>query len=256
MVVEDDEGLGEFLGMVLDLLPVEHRLCRSAEQALEEWARAPADVLVTDLLLPGLDGRGLIRTLQANALQGAAVRLVVMSGGINDAVRRELAQLGVWRVLTKPVTVQTLCDCIEQALMDEKLSPSPGAVAGQALRMQERTMIESHFGGDEALYLAFRHGSLQQLPRDVETGDRALQAEDLASFRRVAHNLKSTLRTLALDEWAQTAQWLEQQTARQMAEQAPERGHPWPEAIDTQGLARAWAQLKEGLQALMPPKPD
>lgn len=251
VVVEDDETLGEFFSMVLEILPVDHRLCRSAEEALEALLESPADVLVTDLLLPGMDGRGLLRALRADARRRAAARLVVMSGSIDDAVRRELTQLGVWRVLSKPVTVKAFRECIEQALRDGAVQ-APGT-SGESAKLSEaeRAMIESHFAGQEALFLAYRQGSLNQFPRDIEQGDRALQAGDWAGLRRVAHNLKSVLRTLARDDLAQVALWLEDEAA---ARQSGVAGQPADAAVSSAGgrtLEDGWHAIRDGLNAII-----
>ena len=124
IVVEDDDTLQQFFGMVLEMLPVAQRLCATAEQALEVLAEGPADVIVTDLLLPGLDGRGLLRRLQADPTLRGPARIVVMSGSIDDAARRELQGLGAWRVLGKPVTVKEFRACIQEAI---SAAPAPGA---------------------------------------------------------------------------------------------------------------------------------
>ena len=255
VVVEDDETLGEFFSMVLELLPVDHRLCRSAEEALEALSDSPADVLVTDLLLPGLDGRGLLKALRADGRRRGAARLVVMSGSIDDASRRELTQLGVWRVLGKPVTVKAFKECIEQALHDGDAPPT-GSTGGTApLSAAERAIIESHFAGHEALFLAYRQGSLHQFPRDIEQGDRALQTSDWAGLRRVAHNLKSVLRTLAHEELAQTAAWLEDEAAaRQGGAVSPTISPAVRFAESVSGphtLEQGWQMLRDGLNRLL-----
>ncbi len=255
VVVEDDETLAEFFSMVLELLPVSPCLCRSAEEALDELRKAPADVLVTDLLLPGLDGRGLLKAIRQDASLRGAARLVVMSGSVDDAVRRELTQLGVWRVLGKPVTVKAFRACIDEALAARLTAPAapvaPVAPVApdERLNPAEQAIIESHFGGQTALFLAYRQGSLQQFPRDIEQGNRAVDTGDVAGLRRVAHNLKSVLRTLARDDLAQTALNLEDAAAHWL--ESPASGMPpgaRPDALP-EALRQGWASLRDGLCA-------
>ena len=256
VVVEDDETLAEFFSMVLEMLPVEPFLCRSAEEALSILRQAPADVLVTDLLLPGLDGRGLLKTLRAEpGLRGAA-RLVVMSGSIDDVSRRELSQLGVWRVLGKPVTVKAFRSCIEEALGEAAPANPEGdraAVQAQPLSPAQQAIVESHFAGNEPLFLAYRHGSVQQFPRDIEQGDRALATGDLAGLRRVAHNLKSVLRTLACAELAQVASGLEDEAAKRLGPRptGPADSSRSDADLRSTALEVPWQQLRAGLQALV-----
>lgn len=211
IVVEDDETLGEFFGLVLETMPVGHRICRCAEDALMELRTEPADVLVTDLMLPGLDGRGLLKEIRHEGRLRGPARLVVMSGSIDDHTRREMTQLGVWRVLSKPVTVKAFKACIEEALTPSPDASGSASATGdpQALNPTEREVVATLFGGNESLFIAYRNASLEQFPRDVAQGERALHSHDVAGLRRVAHNLKSVLKTLGHDDLSQTAKDLE-----------------------------------------------
>lgn len=227
LVVEDDEPLRQLFSTVLDLMGLEHRLCGSAEEALASLERQPADVVVTDLLLPGLDGRGFLRQLQARPelLQGG--RVLVLSGSAEGAVRNEMAQYGVWRVLSKPITVKEFGAQVREALLAPAASLSPltadeSAATGADSRApqpvppgppplspMERRLVEDQFAGMESLYVAYRDGALVQFARDLQQGDQALIDSDRQALRRVAHNLKSVMRTLGHDTTAVLALSLE-----------------------------------------------
>ncbi len=248
VVVEDDETLGQFFSMVLEMMPVTYSLCRSGEEALAVLRDAPADVLVTDLLLPGLDGRGLLKALRADVRLRGSARLVVMSGSIDESVRREMEQSGVWRVLCKPVTVKAFKACIDEALATRADETPPKAPeAAESLSAAERTLVETHFAGQTSLFLAYRASSLQQFPRDVEQGDKALGQADVAGLRRVVHNLKGVLMTLGHHAPAQTARELEEAATAWLGcppgGLAPgEPGVRLPEAI-----THGWRRLRDEL---------
>lgn len=246
VVVEDDETLAEFFSMVLEMMPLRAQLCPSGEEALVALRGAPADVLVTDLLLPGLDGRGLLKALRADASLRGAARLVVMSGSIDDAVRREMAQLGVWKVLGKPVTVKAFRQCIEEALSAGP-GADPSAQRANVISPGERLIIESHFAGDEGLYIAYRQGSLQQFPRDIEQGARAVEAGDLAGLQRVAHNLKSVLKTLAEDHWAEVARDLENELTKSLGQASAGMASNARVRVLPSDLRQRWDTLRDGL---------
>ncbi len=253
LVVEDDETLGEFFRMVLEMMPVSPVLCRSAEDALADLRQAPADVIVTDLLLPGLDGRGLLKALRAEGRLRGSARLGVMSGSIDESVRREMTQNGVWRVLSTPVTVKAFKSCIEEALAaGPVMDASVAAPANDSstLTDAERAIIESHFAGQTALFLAYRAGSLQQFPKDIEQGDKALATMDVQGLRRVAHNLKGVLMTLGYPALAGSAKALEDAAAtwldRASGGLAPGESAPGLPA----SLVGAWQHLRDEL-----PKP-
>ena len=235
IVVEDDDTLQQFFGMVLEMLPVSQRLCATAEEALKVLAEGPADVIVTDLLLPGLDGRGLLRRLQSDPVLQGHARTVVMSGSIDDLARRELQGLGAWRVLGKPVTVKEFKTCIKDALGASRESsavPVPTAITAPRSEWAEveRAAIEEVFGGNTDLFHSYRRATLEQLPKDLIKGDEALSRGDAVGLRHLAHNLKGVLRTLGHHELSLLARQLE-------------------EAAEAQRDAAAWASNWQSLRA-------
>lgn len=229
--MEDDETLQQFFGMVLELLPVEHRLCSTAEEAVTALTERSADLIVTDLLLPGLDGRGLLRRLQADSALRGSARVVVMSGSIDETVRRELQGLGAWRVLGKPVTVKAFKECVSEAL-----TASPPTSAAHDLDEVDLGALRDVFDGNEALFRTYRDASYVQFPKDVARGDDALSRADIVSMRHLAHNLKGVLRTLGREELSLMARALEDAAAQG---QTPGE------------LSGLWQSLREGLLGLL-----
>ncbi len=97
----------------------------SAEEALEHYeavGRQPIDLVLTDIVLPGMDGRELIRQLQDRYGQ---IRGVVMSG----YAQRDL-EPGV-RFLPKPYDSVELARAIREAL-DVPLTAGPATDTGEA----------------------------------------------------------------------------------------------------------------------------
>lgn len=74
-------------------------------RALEEIRSLRPDVLVTDVLLPKLDGVSLLRTLRDEA---CLPRAVVVSAFVNDYMARRLSILGVSDFLPKPCALREL----------------------------------------------------------------------------------------------------------------------------------------------------
>ena len=71
--------------------------------------------------------------------------------------------------------------------------------------------LEQHGGGGNApLYLSFRASCLQQFQADLAEGDKALTDGDAPALRRLAHSLKSVLRSLGHPEAASDALTLEE----------------------------------------------
>jgi len=112
--------LSEALGREEDIAVVD-AACRG-DEALERFPTSGAEVLLTELLLPGLDGLSLLRRLrEAGALRHA----VVLSGFFNDHMARALSGLAD-AYLAKPVGTEELARHIRECVL--------GAAAPAALR--------------------------------------------------------------------------------------------------------------------------
>ena len=56
MVVDDDQDLAEMLGIVLNGVGIEVYLVSRGDEVLEVFRNNPPDLVLLDIMLPGLDG--------------------------------------------------------------------------------------------------------------------------------------------------------------------------------------------------------
>lgn len=215
LLVEDDPAIQRFTQLAVEDLPLDLLTASSVADALALLAEGPVRLVLTDLMLPGESGQVLLQRLREQPALAAGARLAVYSAGLNPRVRAALEPLGVWRLLDKPVPLQALRRCVEDALAEQPASatgaapappPGAGAAAAQA--------IATYFGGNESLYRSYLRACLAQFPHDADAGAAALRAGDLAALHRLAHSLKSVLRTLGQGAAADTARALESATAK------------------------------------------
>lgn len=223
VLVEDDPLVQQLLAMVWDDFVLDLVPCTRVAEALAALQAAPADLVVTDLMLPGASGLDLLERLAAEpALRGAA-RVAVFSAGIDARSQARLQRLGVWRVLRKPLPVADLQDCVldagarwrpgvSDALPPAEVppvAPQPAAPREPA----EGRAIDTHFGGNQALFDAFRDAALRQFTHDIAAGDAALQAQQVRTMQHLAHSLKSVLPSLGHATFGQLAAALEASAA-------------------------------------------
>ena len=210
LLVEDNTSIQQFMAMVLEPHPIDLSIAGSLAEARAALRGGQFDLVVTDLMLPDGSGLDLLQELHDAPDLRRSAELAVFSAGVNDAARARLRLLGVDRVMTKPAPLAELerqvLEAIDPALRRAEPAPADGAAAtGDA----EREAIATYFGGNSALFHAFRRSCLVQFSRDMADGDAALAGQDAAALRRVAHSLKSVLLTLghpALSELARQAE--------------------------------------------------
>ncbi len=83
------------------------------QAALEAIAARTPDLIITDLLMPVLDGFGLLRELQA---RGLSLPVIVCSADIQASSRAESLALGAVAFVTKPFTADVVRDLVRTRL--------------------------------------------------------------------------------------------------------------------------------------------
>ena len=100
LVVDDEPDMRRYL---VGLLGRDHAVREAVDgpSALVVMRTAPPDLVVLDMMLPGLDGLGVLRAMRAETAL-AGVRVVMVTARVDDAVRLEALGMGADDFLTKP----------------------------------------------------------------------------------------------------------------------------------------------------------
>ena len=109
------------------------------------------DLLVTDLVLPGLDGFALLR--RCADLGEACPRIIVVSAFCGQQTVAQAAELGVWAFLPKPVNGPSLLEHMRRAVrveepVEETVSP---ALEGQVTAIIHEIGVPAHIKGYQYL---------------------------------------------------------------------------------------------------------
>ncbi|MDR1485414.1 MAG: response regulator [Planctomycetaceae bacterium] len=82
-------------------------------EAILRMKEVKADLLVTDLTMPNMNGIELMRKISVSPrLSGTPVLVVTSAGNIEQ--RKELMELGVTRILSKPISPPLLIEAIQE----------------------------------------------------------------------------------------------------------------------------------------------
>ncbi len=104
-VVDDEEPVREVLGAMLQQLGYETRLFPDAAALLNVFHPGQADLVLTDVRMPGMDGLALTRILRE---KDPKLAVVILTGfpSVDDAV--EAIRLGATDYLTKPFRMEEI----------------------------------------------------------------------------------------------------------------------------------------------------
>jgi len=146
LVVDDDPGVRESLRMVLKE-HYEPQLTSSGEEALAAFVELQPDVVLLDVLMPGLDGLEVLERLKSGD-PGTPVIMLTATKTVKTAVTA--MKLGAFDYVTKPFDVEELLLIIERATRDAAREAeleslrwevgrryNPSNIIGNNVRMQQ-----------------------------------------------------------------------------------------------------------------------
>ena len=115
LVVDDDDSGRYLLSALLKGHGHEVMEARDGREALEQARSEPPDLVVTDILMPGMDGYTLAREWKADAALCSAPLIFYTASYTDPADRRFAESLGVDGFLVKPLEPDVLMGRIEEA---------------------------------------------------------------------------------------------------------------------------------------------
>ncbi|MBE9005202.1 MASE1 domain-containing protein [Fortiea sp. LEGE XX443] len=117
LVVDDDLDTGEFLTVVLEQFGAKVTAIASGGEALEFLARTKADLLLSDIGMPGIDGYMLMRLIRAMPPeQGGQIPAIALTAYAGEINQQQALAAGFQIHLVKPVEQEQLLNAIAQTL--------------------------------------------------------------------------------------------------------------------------------------------
>lgn len=83
----------------------------NGQKALEILRSQPIDLLITDMVMPEMDGKQLLMSVRSSP-KLCNVKVVVITSLANPALEKELTDLGASSVISKPVSPPKIQECI------------------------------------------------------------------------------------------------------------------------------------------------
>jgi two-component system, OmpR family, response regulator len=120
LVVDDEPRIARFVSRALESQGHGVETARTGEEALLKAAALDFDMVILDLLLPGIDGHIVLRELLA---QDSRARVLVLSAVGDIEARAQCLQAGAADYLAKPFAVADLL-----ARVDVQLAHAPTEV--------------------------------------------------------------------------------------------------------------------------------
>lgn len=164
LIVEDDAALAEALADTLELAGYLPEVADNAAAALARLEESPADLIVSDVHMKGMDGHGLLRQVRQR-YPDTPVLLMTAYGTIEKAV--EAMRLGAADYLTKPFEAEALVAAVrkyagEPLAQEEPVAVDPKTVqllhlAGKVAGSDATIMLTGESGTGKEVLARFIH---------------------------------------------------------------------------------------------------
>lgn len=171
LVADDDRDTRELYRACFDTSGYRTAEAGTGSQAIVSAVEIVPDVLLTDYVLPDVDGLTIARRLKADA-RTAGIRILMITGYSTPDLERRAAGAGIDRVLLKPCLPQTMMREVSRTLT-RPVPPRPRIEP--ALPGEASTRIREEFGALPGLSLTAEQARLV-FDLDREMCERILHA--------------------------------------------------------------------------------
>jgi two-component system nitrogen regulation response regulator NtrX len=145
LIVDDEESSRELCRLTLQGEGRELVLCPDASRALEELNRNPYDLVVTDMVMPGLTGMELLERIKA---QKSDTPVVLMSGKGSIPTAVKAMRLGAEDFIEKPlIDPEVLALAVRRALRSRRLEEENRSLKAELQQLK----TQPHLIGGEAM---------------------------------------------------------------------------------------------------------
>jgi CheY-like chemotaxis protein len=189
LIVDDDEKLATLLQESLRTLDEGYDVVTAGgtDEALAKVSKRSFDLVITDLMMPEVDGLQLLEALKAI---NPSIVTVAMTAFDSPEIRAKAERFGIYRYLSKPFSVHDFRQCVKDAFEEAERAQEAAAFSEEQLEAIERnlsslrTSVRAH--SVTLIDSAGRIISVQSVERDLNmaslcntllTGNAAVAAE-------------------------------------------------------------------------------
>ena len=113
LLIDDEKAYAKVIKEALEKIGVRVYLAHDAMEALNQYSEINPDLILLDVMMPGVDGLSLLRWLREHSEQDS-VPIHIVSAKAQQTDRDAAMKAGANGFLSKPFTVDELRDVISQ----------------------------------------------------------------------------------------------------------------------------------------------
>ncbi|HET8647050.1 MAG TPA: response regulator, partial [Vicinamibacteria bacterium] len=151
LVVDDEPANRKLLAFRLKHAGYDVDVAPTAAEALDLARRRPPDAIVSDILMPGMDGFGLSRSVRQEARLSATPIVLVSSAYVDEADRELAGMVGANVLVVRTPDLGDVLRCLEAALAGALPAPPAADDVGELHERRLQVQLERQTARNEAL---------------------------------------------------------------------------------------------------------
>ncbi len=113
LIVDDEPGIRNFMSRIVETLKYDHSEASNGEEALQLYMKDRADLILSDVRMPRLDGLGLLE--QVRMINPEQVVIMVTAFDDSDTVKKAL-KAGAYDYINKPLDLDEVIYSIQRGM--------------------------------------------------------------------------------------------------------------------------------------------
>jgi len=206
LVIEDEVNLGQAIKAFLEQYNYDVTATTGGEEAIQIIWDTPPDLILTDLLLPGVHGFDICKKVRADK-QAKNIPIIAMTAVYKDAVyKMEASRLGMNDFIEKPLNFELLLKKIE-AVLGPNTVPEELDSDDTGHEELEKQLLELQ--QNYAKQLPVKIMELEMLWDSICSEDSNQVRGQLSDFRRNVHRLTGSGATFGFKDLTENARQIE-----------------------------------------------
>lgn len=204
LIVEDNEINQHLLRVLFRNWNLSYQLATNGLEALRFLGEQPFDLVLMDIQMPEMDGYTATQTIRQQLKLN--VPIIAMTAHAMAGEREKCLRYGMNDYLSKPVQEEQLFARLQQFAQVQPPIEKPGVPIeppADGYRYIRLDYLREVSAGDQDYEKLVTGQFLEMMPVALETMARAWKENDLTTLQRTAHNLKTTISVMGLNEQLQ-----------------------------------------------------
>ena len=197
LVVEDNEVNKTLLRHLFRNWQANFEMANNGVEAIEKLKTGVYDIILMDIQMPQMDGYTTAQQIRTHLKINTPI--VAMTAHAMAGEREKCLSYGMDEYISKPIREEKLKKLISQFSPFQTSSSKTKGMAAASYQYISLAYMKEVSAGNKEYEKDVTMQFLEAVPHELEALEKAAQAHETEHLRQIAHNLKTTVSVMGLD---------------------------------------------------------